>query len=287
MSAPSLQGYDVREELGRGAFGAVHRVVCGQSGKEAAAKFLPRQEGEKADKAVAMLNAEMQALERATGHDHVLQVIARMEDGQHLVVITEILLGEDLAERVARADAVCEAAALRTFRQLVSAFQHLAAQGILHRDVKPANLMYASRSITAPVKVIDFGNALCVEPGESDGIHGAFGTLRHMSPEMMAKKPYGLKTDMWSLGTVLHLLLTHKDAYPQASVLQLRQAVKAGKLDWGSAEWRAVSPEARDLCQGLLCVDAARRLSAFRAARHAWCQPGGSLWEVQQPVSGL
>eukprot|EP00756_Hemistasia_phaeocysticola_P020694 Hpha_TRINITY_DN15734_c1_g1::TRINITY_DN15734_c1_g1_i1::g.40383::m.40383/K04445/RPS6KA5, MSK1; ribosomal protein S6 kinase alpha-5 len=273
----TLAGYDVKEELGRGAFGAVRLVECRKSGEKRAAKFLVRKEGEDGDKQANMVSAEVKALQRAAGHEHVLSFLERVDDTAFHIVVTELLVGEDVGARIARVGSG-EAIARRTMTQLTSAFVHLAEQGLVHRDVKPTNLMYTARSPDAPVKVIDFGTAVMVDPADPEGEYGVAGTLRYMSPEMLSKKPYGPLTDVWGLGGVLHLMLTGTDAFPQSQLQKLRAAVKGGNVDWYADGWSGICSEAQDLCQGMLCVKVGRRMTASQSNRHEFLSPGGGLW---------
>jgi hypothetical protein len=202
--AAALPSYEIGGELGRGGFGIVLEGRHQQLGREVAIKQLPRAFG--ADPAVrARFLAEARLL-ASLDHPHVVPVFDYVEQDGLCLLVMEKLSGGTVWSRFTSTgltmDSAC-ALVLATCAGLHSAHE----RGILHRDVKPENLMF---STTAVVKVTDFGIAkvlggsrtLATRAGE------VLGTPAYMAPEQAQAKELSVATDVYATGTMLYELLS-------------------------------------------------------------------------------
>lgn len=201
----AISSYRILECLGGGAMGVVYKAEDTRLGRTVALKFLP-----------AELTRDLEAKERflqearlASSLDHpnlcTIYEAGETESGQ-LYLSMAFYDGENLKKRIERgplpvADAVEIAA------QIANGLARAHGSGIIHRDVKPANVMLTSRG---EVKLVDFGLAkLTGELGVTFTQAGALmGTPAYMSPEQAQGKPVDIRTDVWSLGVVLYESLT-------------------------------------------------------------------------------
>jgi serine/threonine protein kinase len=171
--------------------------------------------------------------------DHIVQVLDAGVD-EHLrfpYIAMELLRGEDLRDTLKRVGRLAPSVALRLARQAATGLARAHQLGVVHRDVKPANLFLAQRdSGEVCVKVLDFGIAkvkaalelgLELDSGDSYTTVGPLGTPRYMSPEQLQREAQiDARTDVWSLGLVLYEMLTGTPPFPAArSVAELRAAV--------------------------------------------------------------
>ncbi len=194
--------YRILEPIASGGMGTVYRARDVQLERDVALKFLP-----------AYLTAEVDAEERlllearaaaALDHPNVCTIheIGRTEDGR-LFIAMALYEGETLKERLRQGPlAVEEAVAVAV--QLARGLAAAHARGIVHRDVKPGNVVL---TVDGTVKLLDFGLAKLAEvtvtvPGVAPG------TVAYMSPEQACGDRLDARTDLWSLGVVLYEMLT-------------------------------------------------------------------------------
>jgi len=114
----------------------------------------------------------------------------------------------------------------RMTSQMLAAIAHVHSRGIVHRDIKPDNVLYGRRNDKI-LKLCDFGLSAIVP--RSGKLFGSCGTPMFMSPEMIGPGPHSFKTDVWSLGVVVYLMLYGR--FPYASISVNSRAVKKAILD--------------------------------------------------------
>ena len=214
--------YRVDSILGTGGMGKVFGATHVELGQKVAIKVLTVQEDDtRRDEAHERFLREGRAT-AALVSDHVVRVydVGRLESGAPFMVM-EQLLGHDLAHTVQRGGALAIELAADCVRQAAEAIACAHAQGIVHRDLKPSNLFLTQRSDGAPlVKVLDFGiskttqNAQEPITGSLTETRSVLGTPFYMSPEQVRDaKKVDFRTDIWSLGLILHELLAGSPAF--------------------------------------------------------------------------
>jgi len=192
--------YQILGLVGIGGMGVVYRAEDTRLGRPVALKFLPPTLTPNPRAKDRLLDEARAA--SALDHPNICTIyeIGETPEGQ-LYLAMAFYEGETLSRRLARGPLpVAEALriALQVAQGLAKAHQH----GIVHRDVKPANLMITADGI---VKVLDFGIALLPEQGRSLPL---LGTAGYMSPEQERGEPIDARSDVWALGAVLHEMLT-------------------------------------------------------------------------------
>lgn len=187
--------------LGRGGMGAVYRARDERLDRDVALKLLPPHTADDPG-AVERFLVEARAAGTLT-HPNVCTVheIGESDDGRPYIAMT-MYEGETLRQRLARGPLPARDAAAIA-RDLARALGAAHARGIIHRDVKPANVMLGSDGTT---RLLDFGLARLGDATLSAA--GATpGTIAYMSPEQFRGAPVDHRTDLWSLGVVLHEML--------------------------------------------------------------------------------
>ena len=196
--------YRITGELGRGGMGVVVRARDERLGRDVALKFLPR--ALSADpEARARLLAEARAAS-ALDHPNVCTVhgVEEIEDGQ-LVLVLACYEGETLKARLARGPLPVEEAE-RITREIAAGLAAAHQNGIVHRDVKPSNVLLTENGT---VKVLDFGIARSAE-SDLTRTGATLGTAAYMSPEQTLGERVDARADVWALGIVLVEMLTGK-----------------------------------------------------------------------------
>jgi hypothetical protein len=216
--APRLLGrYEIQEEIGRGMMGVVYRALDPALGRTVALKTVSLR--------WSVPEEERQGFERrfqteaqvAAGLSHpgivVVHDVGRDAATDTLYIALEYLQGETLDVRMRRQPPDWREA-LRLTARLADALDHAHARGIVHRDVKPANVMILG---SGEPKLMDFGIAK-VPASQLTSAGEFFGTPAFMSPEQALGEPLDGRSDLFSLGSILYLLLTGKRAFDGSSV---------------------------------------------------------------------
>jgi serine/threonine protein kinase len=203
---PEVPGLLLEEEIGRGGMGVVYRARRTEDGRTVALKLIPGAEHARWSRWLAEL-ADLR-------HPNLVSLEAfGTHAGLHFVVMP-LVSGGDLKERLAEfavaSSGRTERAARRTVAVLMTkvaeAVAFLHRRGILHRDLKPSNILLASIDDPEPL-VCDFGLAGRLDEACPHSC-GVAGTPPYMAPEQAAGRPLTPAADVWSLGAVLHELLT-------------------------------------------------------------------------------
>ncbi|WP_158549956.1 serine/threonine-protein kinase [Runella aurantiaca] len=149
-------------------------------------------------------------------HPHVRQVIDFHEDKNLMAIIMEYLDGADLDSYVEKNGPVPEKQVLEWFKQILPAFSYTHEQDIVHRDVKPSNIFLTKNNA---IKVLDFGIAKIIDNNLNlTGTTSKMGTPMYMSPEQIqTPKDVDYRTDIYSLGVTLYVLLTGRKPYDDAT----------------------------------------------------------------------
>ena len=213
----SIGRYEIRRELGRGTMGVVYEArdpVLDRTIalKTVGAQSLSRGERRKYEKRFL---TEARAAARLS-HPGIVVVHDVGRDGKSglLYMALERLEGETLAERIASGRRLDWREALRIVGRVAEALHHAHAQGVVHRDVKPANIMILR---SGEPKIMDFGIAR-IDAGHLTTPGELFGTPLYMAPEQALGRPTDARSDVFSLGTIAYTLLTRQAPFAAPSV---------------------------------------------------------------------
>jgi serine/threonine-protein kinase len=200
----ALPSYEIGQEIGRGAWGVVLAARHRQLDRSVAIKELPAAFA--ADPGVRRrFNIEAKLL-ASLDHPHIVPIYDYVEDEGLCLLVMEMLSGGTVWSRFT-SEGVSAATACGIVIAACGALHHAHASGVLHRDVKPENLLFSS---TDTLKVSDFGIAKVVGGAESMGTRTGevLGTPAYMAPEQALGTELSPATDVYALGTVLYELLS-------------------------------------------------------------------------------
>jgi serine/threonine protein kinase len=158
-------------------------------------------------------------------HPNIVQVFDAGEDEGRPYIVMEYVEGETVAELLARRGKLTTEEAVDLAVQVCGGLEHAHEQGLVHRDVKPANLLVRSDGM---VKIVDFGIALAAETTKLTQIGTVLGTAAYLSPEQAAGERVTASADLYSLGAVLYETLTGRVPYELRSLAELPAKQRAG-----------------------------------------------------------
>jgi serine/threonine protein kinase len=223
-----LGEYELLEPIGRGGMGTVYRARHTQMHRTVAIKLLPR--WCQADKrAIERFQREIKLVAQLD-HPNVVRAFDAGETGGERFLVMEYVTGLDLSELVRRCGPPPLADACELVRQAAVALQYVHEHGLIHRDVKPSNLMLA---VLGQVKLLDLGLAFVTGHGDELTDPGQMmGTLDYMAPEQASSShDVDARVDVYGLGATLYTLLC--GAAPLASSQQDTPAKKLTALTHG------------------------------------------------------
>ena len=202
----TLAGFRIEQLLGRGAMGAVYRGEDQHLQRKAALKVLAPELA--ADDRFRKRFLTESQLAASLDHPNIVPIYAAGEEGGLLYLAMRYVEGYDLRELVDSTPGGLEPAlALRLLAPVADALDAAHGLGLVHRDVKPANVMIAAA--TEQPYLCDFGLARHASSAESlTGTQGFLGTLAYIAPEQIASGAVDARADVYALGCVLFECLT-------------------------------------------------------------------------------
>jgi len=222
----------------------------------------------------------------AVKHDHIVTIYQVGEDGGVPFLAMELLEGESLAERLERDKVLPPAEVRRIGREMAEALAAAHAHGLIHRDVKPANVWLEGDR--RRVKLLDFGLARAADDLEQLTGPGVFvGTPTHTAPEQARGEPVDGRCDLFSLGCVLYQITTGTLPFRGQNALSISLAV-ANEEPPPPREVNPAVPQALSgLIERLLAKKPEGRPASARAVAEALAAPeganGGDAWSESQP----
>jgi serine/threonine-protein kinase len=268
MELERLGPYQIVGKLGRGGMGTVYEGVHRDTGEAAAVKLLSaalaQEEGFR-----GRFEAEIETL-RKLNHPNIVRLFGFGEQDGHLFYAMELVDGSSLEEELRRGRRFDWREVARIGVETCRALRHAHDRGIIHRDIKPGNLLLTA---DGQVKLSDFGIARLFGNTRLTSAGSVLGTAEYMAPEQAEGRPVDARSDLYSLAALLYVLLArrpvfqgkslpevlHKQRYEPAEPLRLHAPDAPEELERILAQLLEKEPERRIANADLL----ARRLEAM------------------------
>lgn len=245
------------EKLGRGSFATVWRGTCAKTGVEVAVKEIDCERLSK--KLRESLKLEVEVM-RKMRDDHILRFIDMETSKDTVYIVLEYCGGGDLSQFIKRHGRVDESAAKRFMLQLARGLRAMRKAQLVHRDLKPQNLLLTSDDLNAELKIADFGFARYIR--ESEGMADTVcGSPLYMAPEVLNYQKYDAKADLWSVGAILFEMLVGAVPFTGQNQVQLLRNIQKTEFKIPMHIAQELSPECIALLRGLLHRDAKDRIS--------------------------
>ncbi|KAG8917788.1 ATP binding [Tulasnella sp. 417] len=260
--------------IGSGSFGSVYLGMDAQQGLLMAVKqvSLPTGNSANEERKKSMLSALEREIDllKQLQHEHIVQYLDSSVDHQYLNIFLEYVPGGSITTLLKNYGAFEESLVKIWVKQILMGLNYLHEKGIIHRDIKGANILVDNRG---GIKISDFGISKKIEDVDvfSAGARGHRASLQGsvfwMAPEVVKQSGHTAKADIWSVGCVIVEMLTGEHPFPKAS--QMQAIFRIGSYAKPDTP-PDITPEAEDFLAKTFEIDHDLRPSATELLQHPW-----------------
>lgn len=259
---PDLKNYVITEKLGSGTYATVYKAYRKSGNRDVVAiKCVLKSSLNRASTENLLMEIE---LLKKLKHENIVELYDFEWDDKYIYLIMEFCRGADLSKFIRAKKTLPERIVRRFLKQLVSAMLFLRDNNVAHMDLKPQNILLTS--VTNPtVKIGDFGFAKPMLDGDKESVMK--GSPLYMAPEIICRKTYDARVDLWSIGVILYECLFGKAPFASRTFQELGEKIwdeKPVELPYGVE----VSDNCRDLITRLLQRDPEKRITYDDLAKH-------------------
>ncbi|XP_023615525.1 serine/threonine-protein kinase 17B isoform X3 [Myotis lucifugus] len=189
----------------------------------------------------------------------------------------------ELAEMVSESDII------RLIKQILEGVYYLHQNNIVHLDLKPQNILLSSIYPLGDIKIVDFG--MSRKLGNACELREIMGTPEYLAPEILNYDPITTATDMWNIGIIAYMLVTHTSPFVGEDNQETYLNISQVNVDYSEETFSSVSQLATDFIQSLLVKNPEKRPTAEICLTHSWLQQWdfGNLFlpeEMSSPPQG-
>ncbi|CAH0555122.1 unnamed protein product [Brassicogethes aeneus] len=253
-----MDKYDILGSLGEGSFGRVYKAKRNTDGIFVALKVISKRG--RSVKELKGFRRECE-IQRDLNHPNVIKMLDSFETDNEIVVITEFA-HKELNKLLGKTGYLSEDKVQPIVWDLVSALFYLHSNRVLHRDLKPQNILIDAKN---HAKLCDFGFARNMSTG-THVLTSIKGTPLYMAPELMEEQPYDFKADLWSLGCIIYELLVGTPPFCTNSILHLIRLIRHEEIQWPTF----ISENCISFLKGLLQKNPAKRMAWDQILSHSF-----------------
>ncbi|MGO9914676.1 MAG: protein kinase domain-containing protein [Isosphaeraceae bacterium] len=300
---PDLAGnpdYEIKQELGRGGMGVVYLAHNRLMARDEVLKVMSRHLMERPGVVDRFLR-EIRAV-ATLRHPNIVTAYHATRVGESIMFAMEYVEGLDLARMVKAKGPMRIANACNFIYQAALGLQHAHEKGMIHRDIKPGNMMLAPKGDRATIKILDFGLAKVTREQKVDAAltseGQALGTPDFIAPEQIVDaQSADIRADIYSLGGTLYYLLAGRPPFEAASLYDMYQAHISREADPLNLVRPEVPAELAALVAKMMAKDPARRFQTpaevaealapfFKTGSQAFKTPPAEVSHSGQPAVG-
>lgn len=259
MSKKKVAGYILDKRIGKGSYATVWKGHVATGDEAVAVKVISRQTVTE----TAQLRQEVEVLRRIS-HPNIVRFRDLKKSPTHFYLVLEYCAGGDLSQFLREHGRAAEEVARRFLTQIAAGLCVLHRENVLHRDLKPQNILLSDGTDSPMLKIADFGFARALQP--QDMAATVCGSPLYMAPEILRHEPYDARADLWSVGAIMFEVLMGKTPFSGVNPMQLLANIeKSDRLSY-----EGVSAEGQEFLNSLLIRSPAQRLSSPEFAQHPY-----------------
>ncbi|XP_028409040.1 death-associated protein kinase 2-like [Dendronephthya gigantea] len=269
--------YEFGDEIGRGAFAVIKRChrLDDKNKKLMAAKFVKYtdEDGEEDPETLKILKREVAMIQKWEHEKFIIllevyivrkYVVLIMEwvDGKNL--LPYLIAKQEAADKARSKPKLSEKDIALLTKQLLMALQYLHQQGIAYLDIKPDNIMVQSNG---NIKLVDYDNCRHIVSKQGDVVD-CIGTPEFTAPEALVYENCSQATDMWSLGVLIHVMMTAKSPFADPDENEVLK--KVAKVKYEMADFGRCTPYPKNIIEGVFKRIPEKRLTLDAVLAHEW-----------------
>lgn len=204
------------------------------------------------------------------GHRNILLMIDHFETSDYFYLVTDLAAGGELFERITAAPegklSISETSQILSV--LLSAIHHLHSNGIVHRDIKAENILFASKTSKINLLLLaDFGQARILKPGEK--ALTVDGTLSYLAPEVLSKVGHCFPVDLWAVGVLTYFMLCGYMPFDCDTDSETKELISKADFVFEPEEyWSHIPETAKNFLSQCFKLDPSERITAHAALEH-------------------
>uniref|UniRef100_A0A7M5UTU5 Protein kinase domain-containing protein n=1 Tax=Clytia hemisphaerica TaxID=252671 RepID=A0A7M5UTU5_9CNID len=269
------KAFEQSEEISRGKFGKVYKMVARATGDTYAAKYIKVTPKLRED----VLNTI--DIMKKIHHVRLMNLFDVYDLGSQIVMILEYVGGGMLFERIVEKNSLTEAECALYIKQVLQGLHHLHLQNIAHLELKPENIICVNRS-NMDIKIIDFG--LAKQLSHDKPIKITAGSPEFVAPEILSFDPVSLNSDLWSVGVITYILLSGISPFIGDDDNDTLMNVSCGEYEYDDQAFGQITNDAKSFIDKLLVSNPKKRGNVGRCLQHPWIN---SNWQSKQSKINL
>ena len=255
----NLSYYKIGRSIGHGAFGKVNLALHILSGRIVSIKSFNKK---KKNYSLNRLKNEVKIMNKLKKSDNIVKLFEIFETKEHFCLVMENVVGGNLLRAINKMNKLPENLCKIIFKQLITTIQYMHLNNIVHRDIKPDNILL---DLDNTIKLCDFGVSRIIQ--ENQLLHDSCGTPAFIAPEILLDEPYlPYPTDVWSSGVVLYVMATGFFPFRGINETQLNENILAGNYP----KPKDISNELLDLLGKILNTNPKKRIAIQDILEHPW-----------------
>ena len=259
----NLNFYKIGRRIGHGAFGKVNLALHILSGHIVAIKSFNKLKKKFPKNRILY---EVNLMKKLRGHKNIINILETIETEKYYLIIMENISGGNLLNIINKMTKLPENYSKYIFKQLIESIIYIQSQNIIHRDIKPDNILIDLNNI---IKICDFGVGKEIKSNEY--VKDTCGTPAFIAPEILLNNNYNpFKTDVWSSGVVLYTMLSGVVPFRGNNDYELHKNILSGKFP----KLNFISNSCEDLLNKLLEVNPEKRINLNNILSHKWFSDG-------------
>jgi serine/threonine protein kinase len=201
-------------------------------------------------------------MQKLRNNKHIVKLLEAFENEKYYFIIMENVVGGNLFNAINKMGKLPESLAKNIFRQLIETIKYIHSKNIVHRDIKPDNILL---NLNNNIKLCDFGVSKEIKKGIL--ISDSCGTPAFIAPEILLSKPYDpYIADIWSCGVVLYIMVSGFFPFTGINETQLHKSILSGKFP----KPNSISKELMDLINKILELNPNKRIKLDEILNHPW-----------------
>jgi len=270
--------YYLGETIGKGEFGVIKAGFDKKTNEKVAIKILNKAKIKKPEQLISM-RLEIDIMKHSK-HPNIVKFIANYENSEFIFIVMELLNSGNLTQYLEKnKTSINEKMAANICKQIAEALLYLHKYGIIHRDIKPDNILVKKKNVKddlnkntsdiIELKLVDFGLSKIL--GNTETTKDAVGTIAYIAPEILRRRSYNFKVDVWSLGVLIYHILSGEIPFMPVNLDLEVMIINICKEDIKfSKKFEKISSEAIDLIKRCLEKNADKRISIEEVVNHNW-----------------